>query len=194
MAYVYNSSKQINNIAEIFVLDTCKTPLRICEWYAERQGFKITVLNMNVLKLSQLDIKFDLICSDAFLTRFSKNDAKKVISNWYDALKERGMVVTTIRTREYSNIQKSDRKDKYIKDCVDRFQKWEGYFNISITDFKHMVEAYVNKMHSHDIGNKTAITAMFTNQGFIFDEISNMNDTPGEFEETTYYEICCRKE
>ena len=80
-----------------------------------------------------------------------------------------------------------------FKDCVDRFQKWEGYFNISITDFKHMVEAYVNKMHSHDIGNKTAITAMFTNQGFIFDEISNMNDTPGEFEETTYYEICCRK-
>lgn len=194
LAYVYNSSKQINNTAEIFVLDTCKTPLRICEWYAERQGFKITVLNMNVLKLSQLDIKFDLICSDAFLTRFSKNDAKEVISNWYDALKERGMVVTTIRTREYSNIQKSDRKDKYIKDCVDRFQKWEGYFNISITDFKHMVEAYVNKMHSHDIGNKTAITAMFTNQGFIFDEISNMNDTPGEFEETTYYEICCRKE
>ena len=33
-----------------------------------------------------------------------------------------------------------------FKDCVDRFQKWEGYFNISITDFKHMVEAYVNKL------------------------------------------------
>lgn len=194
LAYVYNSSKKMNNKAEIFVLDTCKTPLKICEWYAEKHGFKIKILNMSVLDLSQLSTKFDLICSDAFLTRFTKIEAKVVVSNWYDVLNENGMVVTTVRTREYGNFENDEHKNNYIKDCVDRFQKWEGYFNISIKLFEQMVEDYVNKMYSHNIGSKNTITTMFKNVGFVFDEISTINDTPGELSETSYYEICCRKE
>lgn len=194
LAYVYNSSMKMDNKAEIFVLDTCKTPLKICEWYAENHDFKIMVLNMSILDLSQLDIKFDLICSDAFLTRFSKNDAKTVVSNWYDALNKNGMLVTTVRMREYNNFENDDYKNNYIMDCVDRFKKWEGYFNISIKSFKQMVKEYVNKMHSHDLGNKNDIMEMFIDIGFVIDEISTTNDTPGELCETTYYEICCRKE
>lgn len=195
LAYVYHSSKKLKKNAEIFVLDTCKTPLKICEWYAEKQGFKITVLNMSVFDLPKLNKQFDLICCDAFLTRFSEDDANRVVANWYNALTRKGVVVTTVRTREDSDICENNyQREKYINDCINRFQKWEGYFNISLKDFTDMVVKYVNNMKSNNLGNKTSISYIFTKNGFRIDDISAISDTPGELLETSYYEICCRKE
>lgn len=195
LAYVYSCIKSIDQGTEIYVLDTCKTPLKMCKWYAEKYKFNISVINMSVLNLDQINEKFDLICADAFLTRFSKSDAKLVVRNWYKSLNPYGMVVTTVRTKdERKPISSSVKKDNYIKDCLKRFQKWEGYFEISMGEFEDMVKKYVENMVSHNLGNKNAIKKLFIDQGFVMDEISNISDTPGELEETAYYEVCCIKE
>ncbi len=194
LAYVHNSIKKSNQNAEIFVLDTCNTPLKICEWYAKKQNFQIKLLNMNILDLSNLKLKFDLICSDAFLTRFSKTDAESVVSNWYHSLNYNGMIVTTIRCRNNNTTADDEfQKKNYVKDCVERFQKWEGYFDISLENFEDMAKEYVNKMTSHNLGNKQSIIKMFKNSGFVLEDLTSMSDTPGELGETTYCEICCSK-
>ncbi len=195
LAYVYNSSKETNNEAEIFVLDTCQTPLKMCQWFSEKMGFDIKILNMSIFDLEQLYQTFDLICSDAFLTRFDIEDAKRVISCWKEALCEGGAVVTTVRIREDKGQEKNGLKETYIRDCVDRFKKWEGYFDITMSKFTSMVNEYAQKMTSHDLGDQKSVYNMFKSQGFqVIVDMSNINCTPGEFKETEYYEIYCRKE
>lgn len=194
LAYVYNSCKHLNKNIEIFVLDTCKTPLKICKWYAKKQKFAINILHKSIFELPKLCTKFDLICSDAFLTRFSKIEAERVVAIWYHCLNKNGMIVTTVRIRDNETILEDDSsaKKEYIYDCIERFKKWKGYFNISSKQFESMVEEYVNHMTSNNLGNKIAIANIFQKQGFDL-EIENTTDTPGELSETKYYEICCRK-
>ncbi len=196
LAYVYNSSIEKKNDAEIFVLDTCLTPLKMCQWFSKKMGFNIKILNMSIFDLDQLNQKFDLICSDAFLTRFDSEGAKRVISCWKKVLYEEGAVVTTIRIREdKSKQEKNDLKKTYIRDCIDRFQKWEGYFDITMNEFINMVTEYTQKMRSHNLGDQKIVSNMFKSQNFhIIDDLSNINCTPGELEETEYYEVYCRKE
>ena len=148
---------------------------------------------MNVLELNSINQKFDLICSDAFLTRFSKSDASKVLKEWYNALNPNGLIVTTVRCRSLAEHENEHQKDKYIEECINRFQKWEGYFSISIKTFEDMVRQYVENMTSHNLGDKTDIFNMFKKQNFIISDLTTISDTPGEIGETTYCEICCGK-
>ncbi len=194
LAYFYHSLSISKKNADIFVLDTCQTPLKMCKWYADKQGFNINVIHNNVLNLSSLDNKYDMICSDAFLTRFSKEDANKVVKNWYDVLNENGMIITTVRIRDNNTLTTNrSLKEKYILECVNRFQKWEGYFDITLSEFKDMVEKYITNMVSHDLGNEKNIKEIFERNGLVIDGTTNINDTPGEMNETSYYEICCLK-
>ena len=125
LAYVFNSLNKADKVGNIYVLDTCQTPLEICNWYSQKKKFKINTLNMNIFDLHFVEQKFDLICSDAFLTRFSKSDAAKVLEEWYNALNVGGIVVTTVRCRNCVEKEDKHQKNNYIEECINRFQKWE---------------------------------------------------------------------
>lgn len=194
LALIYTFAIENNKNIDVYVLDTCKTPLKICEWFAEKHNFTIKVINSNIMNLEEKQLKFDLICTDAFLTRFKVADAKKIIKIWYNCLNNNGIVATTVRiSHNSSNTKETELKQQYIIDAVNRFDKKEN-ITLPKEEFEKMVSLYVENMKSNAIGNKDEVDRYFKESGFyINEEISKINTTSGEYEETKYYEVLAQK-
>jgi hypothetical protein len=115
----------IRRHCEIHVLDICRTPLESCLWLSfelERRmqpGLKMNVElhHEDILAGKRPAATFDLIVSDAFLTRFP-DDATKlaVMEEWLRLARSGGSILTTARVRAgVDDIKRSDRKDFVIK-------------------------------------------------------------------------------
>jgi hypothetical protein len=99
------SLSAVPSIAEVTVLDLCKTPLEICTWFYEH--FLPSTINFNCLRQSVVGNMLaaksqDLIISDAFLTRFAPDERKTIIEEWRRMLKDDGVIITTIRLNDNS--------------------------------------------------------------------------------------------
>ena len=98
------------------VLDICSTPLWHCEWLQgalENRSpplhLKLRVLPRDILDNDLAAESFDMIVSDAFLSRFHDDDAKrKVMREWCRLLREDGTIVTTVRVKRDTTDPKRD--------------------------------------------------------------------------------------
>src|SRR5262249_42959644 len=52
----------------VVIYDICRTPLRACEWYADRIGLTVKTVRGDLLLDPVPDAPFDLIITDEFLT------------------------------------------------------------------------------------------------------------------------------
>lgn len=109
--YAIKTSNQTN--VNIYVLDTCKTPLYCCKWFAEKENIKIKTINVDILNYNKNNY-FDLIGTDAFLTRFERKKVPQLIDKWYELLKENGKIITTVRIHEKDELSK-EQKIKLIE-------------------------------------------------------------------------------
>ena len=80
------------------VLDRCATPLRICEWYAERHGLAIETLCQDVLAPLP-EAAFDAVYTHAFMGNFDDADRARLVAQWARVLRPGGRVVTVQRVR-----------------------------------------------------------------------------------------------
>lgn len=79
----------------IKVYDICRTPLRSCQWYAERHGLSIECVCANLLTCDIPPASFDLIVTDEFLTVIKSSDKPLIVKRWRELLKPGGTLVTT---------------------------------------------------------------------------------------------------
>jgi SAM-dependent methyltransferase len=83
---------------DITVLDICPTPLRLCEWYAERQGATIATAAVNILDYDD-PAPFDVVATHSFLGRFAPDERVALVSRWHRLLRPGGRVVMVNRIR-----------------------------------------------------------------------------------------------
>lgn len=196
LAYIIHCCQLTRNRADIYVIDLCNTPLNLCNWYAQRENINITIINDDILKHDFGDIKFDLICTDAFLTRFTEPNVLNIISTWKKLLKPNGYIVTTVRVRENKRIKDShlssdNLKLKYVQEACLRFEKWKHFLNISLTSFKDAVLHYVNHMSSSNLGSYKDVLQLINDcSGKVISY--NCRITTGELEVTKYLEVVFR--
>lgn len=79
----------------IKIYDICRTPLRSCQWYADRNGFQIETVCANLLTCDIPPASFDLIVTDEFLTVIKSADKPIIVKRWRELLKPGGTLVTT---------------------------------------------------------------------------------------------------
>lgn len=97
----------VRSSCEIHVLDICRTPLESCHWLRLKLERISPALKVNFVPHHEdlLDSRrpaegYDLVLSDAFLTRFMDPDTKAaVMGEWLRILRPRGRIVTTARIR-----------------------------------------------------------------------------------------------
>lgn len=193
LAYIIYCCKLTSNSAEIYVLDLCNTPLEMCKWYAKREKVKISVINADLFTYDFGNIKFDIICTDAFLTRFSNNQIINIIAIWKELLNQNGCIITTVRVREDknkkdSNLSSNDLKMKYIEEACLRYEKWKHFLSISCAELKSATTLYVNNMSSNNLGNTEEVLKLLEDCGGKIIQ-QNTRITRGELETTKYLEI-----
>jgi len=79
----------------IQIYDICRTPLRACQWYAEKHGFSVDCVCENLLTGDLPKGHYDLIVTDEFLTVIKGSDKPTIIKRWKELLKPGGTLVTT---------------------------------------------------------------------------------------------------
>lgn len=205
---LYNQEgMQVNS--RIYVLDKCPTPISMCLLYPEyvaqfnwkkieyiRKHIQIIPCNNDIFLYREGN--FDLICTDAFLTRFSEENVKSVLNAWKNMLRVEGIIVTTIR--EHDNIENKNlilaSKDirKFEKKVLDRYKTYivkNGQFPITEEELVFLANRYIIRMVSNNIGNQENIVLMFKKEGF---EVAyDCKEVQGEISKTNYIHIKARR-
>ena len=83
---------------DVTVLDLCRTPLALNEWYAAQVGLKIQSHLASVLDYETPD-GFDVICTHAFLGRFTPSERVTLFGRWSRALRPGGQLITVSPVR-----------------------------------------------------------------------------------------------
>ncbi len=91
--------------ATFTVVDLCGTPLFACQWYAKREGVNVETVADDIFRFaSRTKQEYDVIITDAFLTRFSALETERVLGAWSGLLADNGEVITTIRAHAESQL------------------------------------------------------------------------------------------
>ncbi len=187
LAYVIYACKVANIDYNIDVLDTCPTPLYACEWYSQINNFKINKIQENILKYSP-NKKYDLICTDAFLTRFDKNTAQEVVNKWSKLLNQNGKIITTIRIHtKDENIKgyEENLQEEFSNKAKERTKVFQKYIQYSPGQIKQMAYKYITNMKSSNLGDENDILNFFSNLNTSY----NISTVQGELKETKYIEL-----
>ena len=188
---------------KIVAVDLCDTPLLICKkwWSKEKeenqkkndpysivfQNISFSTVTKDICKYS--DSNFDLIVTDAFLTRFQKDSASNLLEHWGSLLNGHGQVITTVRIHEKTRISRNERCrqiDDFVKKILKRYNqgKCQKQFDINASQLEYKARVYAVKMTSYSWGNMAEIEELLK-QYFNIIEHSTF-DTPGELEHTVY--------
>jgi SAM-dependent methyltransferase len=178
LAYVIAAATSIgrlNNI-ETHVLDLCPTPLAECRWYAERARTSVRLHEADILDEADGlvarvagDERFDLIVTDAFLTRFSRDEVGRVLDNWHALLRPGGRVITTVRLHPLEAHQPSGRPQDLLLYALRLRERAIGFRGMLSIDLDALVKAaseYIERMTSTDLGDVREIATLLQQHGF----------------------------
>ena len=178
----------------ITVLDACPTPLHICRWYnryyEDRFGFHLNLryVQRDALETGFQDETFDLITSDAFITRFEESEQKQLIAEWHRILKSGGKVITTARLSHGTKVRKIMATQSGIDDFITRARKhiegkkpWLRPLANTIID---LARGYARNIVSYALPSEEYVRGLFEQFDNLFIE---RGLTEGEFEGSTEY-------
>lgn len=215
-----SKDEDFSNINVIIdILDLCKTPLEICKWYVEQlikegyndivwiendgdytQRIKIHPINMSIGMFTPLTHHYyDVVCTDAFLTRFYTSEVNSIISKWENILSPTGKIITTVRIHSSEQYDKNLADlscdinkfcDKVIKKFNNLSERDQRKMDISIEDLRFIAFRYIVRMKSNSLGNEHDIKQMFEDAGLTLDKFSDPRGmVDGEIHATEYYRI-----
>ena len=195
LAIVVEVLKKLQLEASITVVDICKTPLILNQWYAEEVIYPINILHRDIRKLNLTGV-YDLIITDAFLTRFNNIEKDIVVEQWNRALKPNGYIITTVRVEKDLHKEWVTPEKEYIGPFIDDLKKCLNVrYGLNIKKIKvieQLARTYGNKMISYPFKSKNDVINLFKNNNFTVEK-SNTGNVKGEFRPTTYCRIVARK-
>ena len=210
LIYLAVTSRNIH--VEIDVVDLCSTPIGICKWYLDflaRNGMAnpniIVRLYRSNITMFSLGKTYDIICTDAFLTRFSSSETRSIIEKWERLLTPFGVVITTVRIHPEecyitpSIAQRSKDCEAFLSKVRYRYLNLTNderdKMSISLEELTFMAFRYILRMKSNILGQKPDIDELFTDANLhIDDNLSCISDVDGEIKKTQYYRVVARKE
>jgi SAM-dependent methyltransferase len=135
--------------AETTMLDLCKTPLTYSKmtFGAKSHHIKISYIEADALFLPFRNDSFDVIVSDAILTRFKKEEKKTVISEWWRVLRQNGKIVTTARLEEKDKVYVASKEAR--KQFVEEGRKLSIEHGLDPTKLANLAWVYSGKMKSY---------------------------------------------
>lgn len=189
-AYVVDAFKRAGRSGYIRVVDLCHTPLFACQWYAKRLDVEFEPISEDVISYcSRNPDEFDLIVTDAFLTRFELDQIQPLLDAWEVALRPSGTVITTIRSHDesQSGVTAEEAIISFRDRSVVRWRRWENFVGVPRDEIATRAETYARRMVSHPLGSSSEIIESLATRFAI--QTSELAAVPGELYPTKYLRI-----
>lgn len=194
-AYVVDALRDVPD-GSVTVIDRCQTPLFACQWYAKRIGFdRIKLVADDVLAFfAEVDEPFDLVITDAFLTRFTGTSVAAVLGGWRDVLQDHGRVITTIRVHSESEygLTPDEAVEGFCGRAQVRWRRWTPFIEVRPEEIAKRARTYARQMVSSPIGSQAQILELLRN--FFTLVTHDLGNVPGELYPTKYMRVTLEKE
>lgn len=193
------------------VLDLCPTPLNACRWYSDRFGLAVVLHEADILENRSTLVpkvcgdappeqRFDLIATDAFLTRFARDDLGQVLENWKALLRPGGRIVTTVRLHPREEPRPVGAVSGVPQDMLrftlrlrERGLALATTIGLELEDLLEAARRYTLKMTSTNVGDVREIVELVQRHGFTV--VTDGNGEPetgsveGELAPATYLRL-----
>jgi len=189
LAFVIAAARAVDAHPAVHVIDLCDTPLFACLWYAKRTGIRIYTARESIFNISTLSPdSVDVVCTDAFLTRFPPAEARNVVTHWARLLRSGGHVVTTIRCHSKAQSLRNEEHavQQFRVRAQDRARGWSPFLKRTPIEIAELAETYARKMKSNDLSETDDETTLLTSFGFV-SQFSELVSVPGELYPTVYF-------
>lgn len=196
LAYIISTAKRVGATPDIVVLDNCATPLFACRWFSKYSGFKIRTVQADIFDAERIiDGNFEAITSDAFLTRFDNDSAKKVTAIWANLLSfNNGKIITTVRLHSKAITIRD--QNQAIADFVSRARtrlpRWNQFIRQPSQNLLLCIENYAKKMISNQIGDEQSVDAILAGEGLTI-QYKEIGNVPGELYPTVYLRVIAER-
>ena len=161
-------------VPEITVLDICRTPLRLCEWHAERAGARIETVAADIRSYRPAEA-FDLLCTHSFFGRFSPEERPGLLARWHDLLRPGGRVVAVNRIRGGApdtvrfTTEQAERFVARVKQAADAVEK---QLDVPVETIMAMAAAYIGAKRTHPVRSLDDLVGLFEGAGFRMEQVA----------------------
>ncbi len=153
---------------KLTVIDICETPLKVCQQYADKSGFRITTLNQDVLE-GVPEGAFDAIFTHSFMGYFDDVARQCLLQQWAQSLRPGGRLITVQRIRENYGSDVVQFNDHEIDAFVARAQNLIGLAdNVALSEFNivDMAKQFAERFRNFPVRSSEQLKAMFETAGF----------------------------
>ncbi|MBZ5620326.1 MAG: class I SAM-dependent methyltransferase [Acidobacteriia bacterium] len=178
LATLHRAIEAAQGDPSIVIYDICRTPLRSCEWYADRYGLTVKTVRGDLLEDGVPEAPFDLIVTDEFLTVLKAQYKPMITQRWRELLRPGGSVVTTAMIGGATTPELRDgyarRARQLLSGRLDSFPHHNnGKAHLLVEHFDRFAGYHTR----HMIDDEDQIRTLFSD----FDELSySATATPGE--------------
>lgn len=195
LAHLIWSYRLQNVEPKVTVLDLCETPLLLCKWYAKLISGDVDTYVGSIFEHDPPD-KYDLIVTDAFLTRFTSSERISVVNKWSSLLRSNGCIVTTLRIEPSMTEEcvktTSLQSDAFRRRALQEATRWQDFLDKSPEEIANKSQRYAERMVSYSIKSIEEIEKLFIENNFKIDEIKT-SIVPGEMSSTMYAEVIAKR-
>lgn len=164
---VAHAVQSADHYAKITVMDMCSTPVYASLLYAKENNIEHTHGTQAIVPNTPFPSNhFDIIVTDAFLTRFLKHERLEITSEWCRILRPGGLVITTTRV-EKSITETVLANEEAQKDYVTTAQELSLAKGLDVMDIVNRAKVYAERITSHPFESVEEIKILF--QGFELD-------------------------
>ena len=188
LALILESAREKKVSPKIYVLDVAMPPLKVSKWYSERYDYPVSIFHQNILEFTTTE-RFDIICTDAFLTRFKPLERTNVLRKWNSLLSKNGRIITTTR------IENEDVKN-YVPISIGEISEFGRKVDRSLSqeyisskvNIKQLAIDYISNIKSYAYPSKNQLFNDINSSGL---EIEDLDDVylKGEVKETLYVRL-----
>ncbi len=155
--------------ADLTVVDICRTPLRLSEWYAERVGARLKTVIADILAYRSSS-SFDIICTHSFFSNFSPSTRRALLEQWRSLLAPDGCVITVHRIRSgaaKTNHFKEARRQDFRSLAEREAERARDRLSIDPKEFAAMAATYAAaRSGRYSVGSTEEFRALFESCGF----------------------------
>jgi 3-deoxy-D-manno-octulosonate 8-phosphate phosphatase KdsC-like HAD superfamily phosphatase len=166
-------------------LDVCDTPLRNTDWYATRRDAHVVTRRADATDTGLPSSSFELIITDAFLTKLPREERSAVISEWRRILVEGGQVLTTVKigANGAEGVRADGRQiNAYAQRAKERAQERQSDGFAAPDDVERLARAYAEHNVSYPMEADAEVEELFI--GF---DVSVLDVTPVSEYAVSYY-------
>ena len=179
LATLHDAIRATGASPHIMLYDICRTPIRACQWYAERHGLSIDCVCANLLTCDIPRASFDLIVTDEFLTVIKSEDKPLIVKRWRELLKPGGTLVTTAMiggaTTPELRRGYAERARRKLAEFGDNFAGMEIGKEQLMEQFQFFADVHTR----HMLVSEDEIRGLFAGVGLKLD-FFEIIETPGE--------------